>query len=127
MSGPAAGLSPVEAVMLTLGAVAVVLVLAAPLALLAPWRLAVDGRLPVAAGQAVAVAVRAWWRLVPLTPPGMVHERHVRRQLGMGRKHPEHVTRHPSRADRRLLEALQAQAWPEGEWTDVIKAHLEDL
>lgn len=43
----------------------------------------------------------------------------------MGRWHPEHVTRHPSGRDARKLARLQAEAWPEGEWTWVIRMHLE--
>jgi hypothetical protein len=74
---------------------------------------------------ALAVAAAWWWRLVALTPPGRLHERHVRRHLGVARKHPEHVTRPPSRKNARRLDALQAEAWPDGEWTEVIRMHLE--
>lgn len=67
----------------------------------------------------------AWWRLVSLTPPGRRHERHVRRRLGMPPGHPEHVTTPPSRRDDRALARVQAELWPEGEWADVIRFHLE--
>lgn len=69
---------------------------------------------------ALALAARCWWRLVPFTPPGRRHEQNVRRALGMARKHPEYVTRHPSQRDSRKLAALQEQAWPGNEWADHI-------
>jgi hypothetical protein len=79
--------------------------------------LAAHSVVPLRRARAVAAAVlAAWWRLVPLTPPGRFHERHARRELGMARGHPEHVTRVPSRADKAVLAALQSQAWPENEW-----------
>lgn len=74
---------------------------------------------------ALAFAARAWWRLVPLTPMGRRHEKHVREELRMPERHPEHVTRPPSRRSARKLAALEAEAWPQGEWTWVIKMHLE--
>ena len=72
-----------------------------------------------------AAATRAWWRLVALTPPGRRHERNVRGRLGMPAGHPEHVTRPDSRVHAEALAALQEELWPEGEWVDVIRMHLE--
>lgn len=74
---------------------------------------------------ALPLAARCWWRLAPLTPLGRRHEKHVRAELGMPRRHPESVTRMPSRRSQRVLDALQGQAWPDGEWADVIRYHLE--
>lgn len=75
--------------------------------------------------EVAATAARAWWRLVSRTPPGRRHERNVRRHLGMPRGHPEHVTRPDGRADDAMLAALERELWPEGEWTWVIRMHLE--
>lgn len=69
------------------------------------------------------------WRLVAVTPPGRLHERSYRRRLGMrGRmncRHPEHVTRPATWPEKQLLSALQAELWPEGEYVDHIRAHVE--
>lgn len=92
------------------------------------WILAATGVLSLLAWscapvlrRVAALACALWWRMVPLTLPGRLHERHVRRQLGMGSRHPEHVTRPPSGRHKRLLDTLEAELWPDGEWTDHIR------
>ena len=64
--------------------------------------------------------ILAFFRLLAVLPPGRLHERNARRELGMPARHPERVTRPPSRRDRQLLDTLQASAWPENEWVDVL-------
>jgi hypothetical protein len=60
------------------------------------------------------------WRLAAVLPPGRIHERNTRRELGMPARHPEHVTRPPSRRDQETLDRLQMSAWPLNEWVDIL-------
>jgi hypothetical protein len=53
-------------------------------------------------------------------------ERETRRVLGMGRKHPEHVTWPASAKERALLAGLQERTWPDGEWADLLRRWLDD-
>ena len=80
-----------------------------------------------AAIAAAAGAAPAWaWRALAVTPPGRVHERHARRELGMGRRHPERVTRPPRRRHQAQLDRWQAELWPEGEYAVLLRLWLED-
>jgi hypothetical protein len=60
------------------------------------------------------------WRLLAILPPGLIHEKHVRNQLGMPRRHPERCTRPGARREQRTLAWMQARTWPRNEWVDVI-------
>lgn len=60
------------------------------------------------------------WRIAAVLPAGRIHERNVRRALGMPARHPERVTRMPSRRDQDLLDGLQLSAWPLNEWVDIL-------
>ena len=54
--------------------------------------------------------------------PGRIsrRERTARAVLGMPARHPEQLTRKPSRAEWRLLAAWCAELWPRDEYTAIV-------